>query len=158
MRRHHERPHATGGVSSDPPGAQVFIGDESLGVTPVIVDLPRRERDLVLRLEKDGFVTGEVPVQVIIPTNSGRKRRRTLAVEAGERPRRGMIETANTGMIGQDAGNSWPDRSRRIRVPIGQVALRAGYWTRRAALPGGPAHHAPTNARPRTCAGRAPTT
>ena len=51
------------GVSSDPPGAQVFVGDEPVGATPVIVDLPRRERDLVLRLEKDGFVTGEVPVQ-----------------------------------------------------------------------------------------------
>ena len=51
------------GVSSNPPGAQVFLGGEPAGVTPVMVDLPRRERDLVLRLEKDGFVTREVPVE-----------------------------------------------------------------------------------------------
>ena len=51
------------GVSSNPPGAQVFVGDEPVGVTPVIVDMPRRERDLVLRLEKEGFVTKEVPVE-----------------------------------------------------------------------------------------------
>ena len=51
------------GVSSNPPGAQVFLGCEPAGVTPVMVDLPRRERDLVLRLEKDGFVTREVPVE-----------------------------------------------------------------------------------------------
>ena len=49
-------------VSSDPPGARVLIDDEPVGVTPTFVDLPRRERDLALRLEKEGFAAVDVPV------------------------------------------------------------------------------------------------
>lgn len=49
-------------VSSDPPGAHVFVDDEHVGVTPTFVDLPRRERNLALRLEKEGFGSVSVPV------------------------------------------------------------------------------------------------
>ena len=40
-------------VSSEPPGARVFVGDEPAGVTPTFVELERDEGDLVLRFEKD---------------------------------------------------------------------------------------------------------
>lgn len=49
-------------VSSDPPGAQVFVGDEQVGATPTLLDLPRSERNLTLRFEKEGFVSVDVPV------------------------------------------------------------------------------------------------
>ena len=39
-------------VSSDPPGAHVFVDDEHVGVPPTFVDLPRRQRNLALRLEQ----------------------------------------------------------------------------------------------------------
>ena len=42
-------------VASDPPGAQVYVNDAPVGVTPAFVDVPRRDRDLELRLEKDGY-------------------------------------------------------------------------------------------------------
>lgn len=41
-------------VTSDPPGAQLFINDAPVGVTPAFVDIPRRDADLELRFEKDG--------------------------------------------------------------------------------------------------------
>lgn len=50
-------------VSSDPPGAHVFVDNEHVGVTPTFVDLPRRERNLALRLEKEGFGSVHVPVR-----------------------------------------------------------------------------------------------
>ena len=50
-------------VSSDPPGAHVFVDDEHVGVTPTFVDLPRRQRNLALRLEKEGFGSASVPVR-----------------------------------------------------------------------------------------------
>ena len=50
-------------VSSDPPGAQVFLGDKQVGTTPTILDLPRYERDLALRFEKEGLATVDVPVR-----------------------------------------------------------------------------------------------
>lgn len=50
-------------VSSDPPGAHVFVDEEHVGVTPTFVDLPRRERNLALRLEKEGFGSVHVPVR-----------------------------------------------------------------------------------------------
>lgn len=49
-------------VSSDPPGAQVFVGDKRVGTTPTVLDLPRSERNLALRFEKEGFVKVDVPV------------------------------------------------------------------------------------------------
>ena len=42
-------------VASDPPGAQVFVGDEPVGVTPTFVELERNEGDLALRFEKDCY-------------------------------------------------------------------------------------------------------
>ena len=42
-------------VASDPPGAQVYVNDAPVGVTPAFVDVPRRDRDLELRFEKDGY-------------------------------------------------------------------------------------------------------
>ena len=42
-------------VASDPPGAQVYVNDAPVGVTPAFVDVPRRDRDLELRLDKDGY-------------------------------------------------------------------------------------------------------
>ena len=50
-------------VSSDPPGAHVLVDEEHVGVTPTFVDLPRRERNLTLRLEKEGFGSVHVPVR-----------------------------------------------------------------------------------------------
>ena len=50
-------------VSSDPPGAHVFVDNEHVGVTPTFVDLPRRERNLALRLGKEGFGPVRVPVR-----------------------------------------------------------------------------------------------
>ena len=41
-------------VASDPPGAQVYVNDAPAGVTPAFVDVPRRDPDLKLRLEKEG--------------------------------------------------------------------------------------------------------
>lgn len=41
-------------VTSDPPGAQLYINDAPVGVTPAFVDIPRRDADLELRFEKDG--------------------------------------------------------------------------------------------------------
>ena len=49
-------------VASDPPGAQVFIGDEPVGVTPAYLELDRRDGDLALRLEKDCYQETVLPV------------------------------------------------------------------------------------------------
>ncbi len=49
-------------VASDPPGAQVFIGDEPVGVTPAYLELDRRDSDLALRLEKDCYQETVLPV------------------------------------------------------------------------------------------------
>ena len=42
-------------VASDPPGAQVYVNDAPVGVTPAFVEVPRRDSDLQLRLEKEGY-------------------------------------------------------------------------------------------------------
>ena len=42
-------------VASDPPGAQVYVNAAPAGVTPAFVDVPRRDPDLELRLEKEGY-------------------------------------------------------------------------------------------------------
>ena len=49
-------------VSSDPPGAEVTVDEEVLGVTPTFVDLSRGKGNPVLRLEKEGFEPLDVPV------------------------------------------------------------------------------------------------
>ena len=45
-------------VTSDPPGARIFAGDEPVGVTPDFVTVNRS--GTVLRLEKKGFHTAEI--------------------------------------------------------------------------------------------------
>jgi hypothetical protein len=47
-------------VSSDPPGAEIFIDNRHAGVTPAQVSLPRRKGRLVVRFEKEGFAMEEV--------------------------------------------------------------------------------------------------
>ena len=49
-------------VASDPPGARLFINGRPAGITPVDVALRRRDRDVVLRFEKDGYDTTEMPL------------------------------------------------------------------------------------------------
>ena len=46
-------------VASAPPGARVFLDGERVGVTPVEVVVRRRDADVVLKLEKDGFRSAE---------------------------------------------------------------------------------------------------
>jgi hypothetical protein len=42
-------------VESTPPGADVFVSDEKIGVTPVAVPNPTGGGELRVRLEKDGY-------------------------------------------------------------------------------------------------------
>lgn len=49
-------------VATDPPGAQVFIDDEPVGVTPAYLELDRRDGDLALRFEKDCYQGTVLPV------------------------------------------------------------------------------------------------
>ena len=49
-------------VTSVPEGAHVFIGSQPIGVTPVKLDLKRRDSHIVLRLEKEGFAPQRVTV------------------------------------------------------------------------------------------------
>ena len=46
-------------VASAPPGARVFLDGERVGVTPMEVVVRRRDADVVLKLEKDGFRPAE---------------------------------------------------------------------------------------------------
>ena len=50
-------------VTSTPGGAQVFIGSQPLGSTPVTLNLERRDSHIVLRLEKDGYLPQRLPVK-----------------------------------------------------------------------------------------------
>jgi len=50
-------------VTSAPSGAQVFIGQRPVGVTPVRLDLKRRDSRIVLRVEQDGFMPQDIPVR-----------------------------------------------------------------------------------------------
>ena len=50
-------------VASNPPGAQVYLHDAPVGVTPTFVDVPRRDRDLQLRLEKEGYEPTAFPLE-----------------------------------------------------------------------------------------------
>ncbi len=47
-------------IRSVPAGARVYIGSELVGETPARVLVRRRERDAVVRIEKDGFEPAEV--------------------------------------------------------------------------------------------------
>jgi len=58
-----------------PAGAQVLIDNRTVGVTPVRLDLKRRDSHIVLRLEKDGFAPHQLAVK---QTLSG-----WLALDAG---------------------------------------------------------------------------
>lgn len=50
-------------VHSVPSGADVFIGERHAGVTPVAISPNRRARNIVVRLEKDGFAPAELPLR-----------------------------------------------------------------------------------------------
>jgi PEGA domain len=50
-------------VTSEPSGAQVFIGSQLVGVTPARVELKRRDAHIVLRLEKEGFSREEIALK-----------------------------------------------------------------------------------------------
>ena len=50
-------------VASDPPGARVYMNGAPVGVTPAFVDVPRRDPDLKLRLEKDGYQPTMLPIE-----------------------------------------------------------------------------------------------
>jgi hypothetical protein len=50
-------------VSSEPPGAHIYMGGQLLGVTPARLELKRRDEHIVLRFEKNGFVGQEIPVK-----------------------------------------------------------------------------------------------
>jgi serine/threonine protein kinase len=49
-------------VSSDPPGARLFINGEESGVTPVVLNELPLERELTIRLEKEGYTAFLQPV------------------------------------------------------------------------------------------------
>ena len=50
-------------VHSRPSGADVFVDDRHVGVTPVQISPNRHDRRTVLRLEKDGFESEQLPIR-----------------------------------------------------------------------------------------------
>src|SRR4051794_2944369 len=50
-------------VTSDPSEADVFVGGQHRGITPLKIELPRRRRDLVVRFEKAGYGPAEVALK-----------------------------------------------------------------------------------------------
>lgn len=58
----HPRPQ-TVSVHSRPSGADVFVDDRYVGVTPVQISPNRQDRKIVLRLEKDGFESEQLPIR-----------------------------------------------------------------------------------------------
>jgi hypothetical protein len=50
-------------VSSEPPGAQVLLRGEGIGITPTKVTMPRRDSHLTLRFEKAGYQPVELPLK-----------------------------------------------------------------------------------------------
>ncbi len=50
-------------VHSRPSGADVFVDDRHVGVTPVQLSPNRHDRRTVLRLEKDGFESEQLPIR-----------------------------------------------------------------------------------------------
>jgi hypothetical protein len=50
-------------VTSDPSGARVFLKSTAVGLTPVQLQLKRRDEHIVLRIEKDGFVPADIPLK-----------------------------------------------------------------------------------------------
>lgn len=50
-------------VISEPSSAQVFVNGRLAGTTPVQVDLERWRKGTVLRVEKEGFQTREIPLK-----------------------------------------------------------------------------------------------
>jgi len=50
-------------VESEPAGADVFLGAEKKGVTPLKVQVSRKETTAVLRIEKVGFAPVRVPLK-----------------------------------------------------------------------------------------------
>jgi hypothetical protein len=50
-------------VTSEPSSAQVFVNGKLAGTTPLRLDLKRRARTTVLRVEREGFLTREIPLE-----------------------------------------------------------------------------------------------
>ena len=50
-------------VTSEPPGAHLFIKSQLVGVTPARLKLKRGDEHLVLRFEKDGFSPQEIALK-----------------------------------------------------------------------------------------------
>jgi PEGA domain len=50
-------------VTSTPDGAEVYIGDRMLGVTPLKIPVKRKAPGLVLRFERTGYESIEVPLK-----------------------------------------------------------------------------------------------
>lgn len=50
-------------VTSEPSNAKVFVNGKLAGITPLRLDLTRRVRTTVLRVEMQGFVTREIPLE-----------------------------------------------------------------------------------------------
>lgn len=53
-------------VTSAPPGAELFVDGDLVGVTPVTVELSRRDSEVSLRMEKDGFAPEEFRVERVL--------------------------------------------------------------------------------------------
>jgi len=58
-------------VNSDPPGAHLFINGQEMGVTPVVLKELPLERELTLRLEKEGYTVFFQPI-ILTRTNPAR--------------------------------------------------------------------------------------
>jgi PEGA domain len=50
-------------VTSNPSGARVFVENVQLGVTPAQLELNRRDANIVLRFEKDGFASQQTALK-----------------------------------------------------------------------------------------------
>ena len=50
-------------VTSEPSSARVFVNGKLAGTTPLRLDLKRREKKTVLRVETEGFLTREIPLE-----------------------------------------------------------------------------------------------
>ena len=50
-------------VTSEPAGAHVFVNGRPAGTTPLRLDLKRRQKRTVLRIERDGFLPREIRLE-----------------------------------------------------------------------------------------------
>ena len=50
-------------VTSDPEGARIFLGGKDVGVTPARLLLKRKDANIVLRIERDGYAPKEIALE-----------------------------------------------------------------------------------------------